>query len=191
MSSYGGSKGYSDEYGSERGGDENEYDSNAEYEFDGNSPMRSPSTQSSPKASKITFRNSKKNNEDDGDSDVEILSFQEGIKKLFVKKKEKNNERFIPGLLTRRATAQHPSIVKLSLADKKVVKEAVSKYVKKAYSKESFIVDNITSILAGKISTKDQKIIDKIEDILQIYLEVSKQISLDRSVQKFMMIEKK
>jgi hypothetical protein len=191
MSSYG-SKGYSDDLG----GDENEYDSNAEYEFDGNSPMRSPSqyspsTQNSPKASKTTFRNPKKSSEDSSDSDVEILSFQEGVKKLFVKKKEKNNERFIPGLLTRRATMQHPNIVKLSLADKKVVKTAVSKYVKKTYSKDSFIVDNIDSILAGKISTKDQKIIDKIEDILQIYLEVSKQISLDRSVQKFMMIEKK
>jgi hypothetical protein len=189
MSSYAGSKGYSDE--SERGGDENEYDSNAEYEFDGNSPIRSPSSQNSPKASKTTFRNSKKSSEDDEDSDVEILSFQEGVKKLFVKKKEKNNEKFIPGLLTRRATAQHPNIVKLSLADKKIVKEAVSKYVKKTYSKDPFILDNIVSILAGKISTKDQKIIDKIEDILQIYLEVSKQISLDRSVQKFMMIEKK
>ena len=179
-------------YGSNYDQDENDYDSNAEYEFDENSSPKD--VQSSVRSSRGSPKYSRKSlisSDSVGDSDVEILSFKEGVKKLFVQRKEKINEKFIPGLLTRRVSPSNPNVVKLSLKDKKVVKEAMTKYIKKTYAKDQFIIDNLDSILAGKITTKDQKTLDKIEDILQIYLEVSKQISLDRSVQKFMMIEKK
>ena len=178
-------------YGSNDYQDENDYDSNAEYEFDGNSSPKD--VQSSVRSSRGSPKYSRKSliSDTNSNSDVEILSFKEGVKKLFVKRKEKTNEKFVPGLLTRRVSPSNPNVVKLSLKDKKVVKEAMTKYIKKTYAKDQFIIDNLDSILAGKITTKDQKTLDKIEDILQIYLEVSKQISLDRSVQKFMMIEKK
>lgn len=190
MSSYGSRN--SAEYG------EDEYDSNAEYEFDGNSSPNSIS----PRNNRGSPLNSKprngtagpkmivKGSESDSDSDVEILPFEEGVKKLFVQKKEKINEKFIPGLLVRRATLTTPNIIKLSLKDKKVIKEALIKYVKKTF-KDPFIIDNISRILAGKITTKDQKILDKIEDILELHLQVSKEISIDRSVEKLKLLEKK
>lgn len=179
-------------YGSRNSAEyDDEYDSNAEYEFDGNSSPNSGSPRNNRGSPlKKTTKGIESDGSSDSDSNVEILSFQEGVKKLFFQKKEKINEKFIPGLLVRRATLTTPNIIKLSLKDKKVIKEAMTQHVKKT-CKDRFILDNISNILAGKISTKDQKILDKIEDILELHLQVSKEISIDRSVQKLKLLEKK
>lgn len=182
---------------------DDDYDSNAEF----NSPSNSSSRKSSsPRIKESNLQQSKKNykvagskhsyrnvkDSDSSSSDVEILPFEEGIKNLFHKKKEivNMNEKFSPGLITRRIDSTNPRLVKLSTVDKKVVKDAVVKHVKKTY-KNKYILDNISSILLGKIDTTDANVLDDIESILQIYLDVSKQISIDRSVQRLESLRKK
>lgn len=191
---------------------DDDYDSNAEFRSPSSSSSRKSSLsqrlavnyglqkprKSSQQSSKGVTKNKGGYNNSDNESssssssDVEILPFDEGIKNLFLKKKEivNDNDKFIPGLITQRAGFNSPRLVSLSARDKKVVKDAIVKYVKKTY-KNKFVLDNISDILSGAVKTDDDDTLADIESILQIYLDVSKQISIDRTVQKLQSLRKK
>lgn len=172
----------------------------ADYGDSGSSPSGSKRSSESVRATKKTTKSKavKYNSGDDSDSDVEILPFGE-IDGIFFKprgiSKLKEDSKAVINIHKRRADLRTRNLVTLSGADRKAVQIVVSKYVNgnKKYNTEKVIVDGLSDILKfGKFS-KDipEDTIAKIDEILELYSSLSKQIHTDRSALKIMGLAKK
>jgi hypothetical protein len=187
--------------------DDQTYDGDDEVDFvdygdlGSSSPSGSKRSNDSVRATKKTTKSKavKYNNYSDSDSDdVEILPFGE-IDGIFFKPKGisklKEDSKAIINIHTRRADLRTRNLVTLSSGDRKVVQGIVSKYINgnKKYNTEKVIVDGLDDILKfGKFS-KDipEDTIAKIDEILELYSNLSKQIHTDRSALKIMGLAKK
>lgn len=187
--------------------EEQNYDGDDEVDFidygeSGSSPSGSRRSSESVRDTKKTTKSKavkyKKSEESDSDSDVEILPFGE-IDGIFFKPKGisklKEDSKAIINIHKRRADLRTRNLVTLSSADRKAVQGIVSKHVNgnKKYNTEKVIIDGLGDILKlGKFS-KDipEDTIAKIDEILELYSNLSKQIHTDRSALKIMGLTKK
>jgi hypothetical protein len=153
------------------------------------SPIKAFSPKFSPKKSK-KVKDRVGSDEGSDSDDIEVIPFETGtgvlLKHIGLNRQVIRPERNISliDIHDRRADIKTMNIVSLNLTDRRVVKKYITEMVlgNKKYSEDSKLLKALSSILHSDKIEKglSKETLDKLDEILDIYSTVSKQISKDR-----------